>query len=115
MATAVEVKVEKLDSADVEQKIIELCNANPAGITDKIVQLHIPNVEPVTRAEAFNKLLGQGKIEILKQKNQLLYRLKDPEADKKCKGSDREEKVVYKIVEEAGNKGNITQRNKASC
>lgn len=105
MASAVEVKVEKLDSSDVEQKIIELCNANPTGITDKIVQLHIPNVEPVARAEAFNKLLGQGKIEILKQKNQLLYRLKDPEADKKCKGSDREEKVVYKIVEEAGNKG----------
>ncbi|CAN7999862.1 unnamed protein product, partial [Ixodes hexagonus] len=105
MASGVEVKVEKLDSADIEEKIIELCNANPTGITDKIVQLHIPNVEPVARAEAFNKLLGQGKIEILKQKNQLLYRLKDPEADKKCKGSDREEKVVYKIVEEAGNKG----------
>lgn len=105
MAEAVTVKVEKLDAADVEQKIIDLCNASPAGITDQLVQMHLPNVEPATRVQAFNKLLSQGKIEILKQKNVLLYRLKDPEADKKCKGSDREEKVVYKIVEEAGNKG----------
>lgn len=103
MAEAASIKVEKLDASEVEHKIIELCTANPAGITDKLVQMHVTDVK--MRAEAFNKLLGQGKIEILKQKNQLLYRLKDPESDKKCKGSDREEKVVYKIVEEAGNKG----------
>uniref|UniRef100_V5H108 DNA-directed RNA polymerase III subunit RPC6 n=1 Tax=Ixodes ricinus TaxID=34613 RepID=V5H108_IXORI len=106
MASAVEVKVEKLDSADVEQKNNRaLQMPTQRESRTKSSNYTSPNVEPVTRAEAFNKLLGQGKIEILKQKNQLLYRLKDPEADKKCKGSDREEKVVYKIVEEAGNKG----------
>uniref|UniRef100_G3MKQ0 DNA-directed RNA polymerase III subunit RPC6 n=2 Tax=Amblyomma TaxID=6942 RepID=G3MKQ0_AMBMU len=105
MAEAVTVKVEKLDAAEIEQKVIELCSANPAGITDKLVQMHVPSCDPSARVAAFNKLLSQGKIEILKQKNQLLYRLKDSDADKKCKGSDREEKVVYKIVEEAGNKG----------
>lgn len=80
MAEAASIKVEKLDASEVEHKIIELCTANPAGITDKLVQMHVTDVK--MRAEAFNKLLGQGKIEILKQKNQLLYRLKDPESDK---------------------------------
>uniref|UniRef100_L7M8G7 DNA-directed RNA polymerase III subunit RPC6 n=1 Tax=Rhipicephalus pulchellus TaxID=72859 RepID=L7M8G7_RHIPC len=105
MAEAVTVKVEKLDASEIEQKIVELCTANPTGITDKIVQMHLPNVDPSARVAAFNSLLSQGKLEILKQKNQLLYRLKNTDADSKCKGSDREEKVVYKIVEEAGNKG----------
>ncbi|XP_054927853.1 DNA-directed RNA polymerase III subunit RPC6 [Dermacentor andersoni] len=106
MAQGVTVKVEKLDASEIEQKIVELCTANPTGITDKIVQMHIPNVEPTVRVAAFNSLLAQGKLEILKQKNQqLLYRLKNSDADNKCKGSDREEKVVYKIVEEAGDKG----------
>uniref|UniRef100_A0A2R5L7G7 DNA-directed RNA polymerase III subunit RPC6 n=2 Tax=Ornithodoros turicata TaxID=34597 RepID=A0A2R5L7G7_9ACAR len=105
MTASVAVKTEKLDAAEVEQKILELCEANPTGITDKIVQLQCPGLEASKRAEAVNKLLSQGKIEILKQKNQLLYRLKDPDTEKLCKGTDREEKVVYQIVEEASNKG----------
>ena len=46
----------------------------------------------------------QGKVDLFKQNNELLYRLKDVSASK-VKGVDVEEKVVYKIVEEAGNKG----------
>lgn len=105
MAQPVTVKVEKLDASEIEQKIVELCTANPAGITDKIVQMHVPSVDPTARVAAFNSLLSKGKLEILKQKNQLLYRLKNTDSDSKCQGSDREEKVVYKVVEEAGNKG----------
>lgn len=45
----------------------------------------------------------QGRLDLFKQKNnELTYRLKDKGSNK---GADVEEKVVYKIVEEAGNKG----------
>lgn len=35
----------------------------------------------------------------------LLYKLKDPSRIQKVKGADNEEKIVYSIIEEAGNKG----------
>jgi DNA-directed RNA polymerase III subunit RPC6 len=35
----------------------------------------------------------------------LLYKLKDPTVAQKVKGADNEEKIVYSIIEEAGNKG----------
>ena len=59
-------------------------------------------VDSETRAAAMNKLLAEGKIELCVQGSQPLFRLKDHE---KNKGSDAEEKVVYSIIEDAGNKG----------
>lgn len=63
-------------------------------------------------------------LELFKDKNQLLYKYKDPAKKTVIKGADSEEKVVFKIIEEAGNKGiwirdirfksnlNMTQLNK---
>lgn len=63
-------------------------------------------------------------LELFKDKNQLLYKYKDPARKTVIKGADSEEKVVFKIIEEAGNKGiwirdirfksnlNMTQLNK---
>lgn len=48
----------------------------------------------------------QGRIELLKSGAQLLYRYKDAQAAAKTKGFDLQEKLVYQIIEEAGNKGN---------
>lgn len=61
---------------------------------------------------------------MFKDKNNLLYKFKDPAKKGTIKGADNEERVVYKIIEEAGNKGiwirdirfksnlNMTQLNK---
>lgn len=63
-------------------------------------------------------------MELFKNKDTLLYKYKDTLKKSAVKGSDSEEKVVYKIIEEAGNKGiwirdirfksnlNMTQLNK---
>lgn len=63
-------------------------------------------------------------LELFQDKNQLLYKYKDPSKKTVNKGADNEERVVYKIIEEAGNKGiwirdirfksnlNMTQLNK---
>jgi len=57
----------------------------------------------VQRAQIINKLLSQGYFDLFKQGDLLFYRLKDPAKLAKC--ADNEEKIIYRIIEEAGNKG----------
>ncbi|XP_053713746.1 DNA-directed RNA polymerase III subunit RPC6 isoform X2 [Synchiropus splendidus] len=54
---------------------------------------------------AINKLLSLGQLDLLRNSSGLLYRLKDPKNTSKMKGSDNQEKLVYQIIEDAGNKG----------
>lgn len=44
-------------------------------------------------------------LELFKDKQQLLYKYKDPLKKTILKGADNEERLVFKIIEEAGNKG----------
>lgn len=85
-------------------RIITLAQARPKGISDKDLAVEIPNLQPIQRAQIINKLLSQGYFDLFKQGNSLLYRLKDPSKNV-AKGADNEEKIVYTIIEEAGNKG----------
>lgn len=62
-------------------------------------------MEPAQKAKIINNLLSQGYIDLFKQGGSLLYRLKDPSKSKTAKGADNEEKIVYSIIEDAGNKG----------
>ncbi|XP_035727970.1 DNA-directed RNA polymerase III subunit RPC6-like isoform X2 [Vespa mandarinia] len=85
--------------------IIALAQARPKGISDKDLVSEIPNIQPAQRAQIINKLLSQGYFDLFKHGGSLLYRLKDPSKTKIAKGADNEEKIVYSIIEEAGNKG----------
>lgn len=49
-------------------------------------------------------VLFQGKVSLFKVDGELVYRLTDQQATK-YKGTDNEERVVLKIIEESGNKG----------
>lgn len=53
-------------------------------------------------AEAINKLLDDESVQLLRQGSQLVYRIP---GDDKNKGADDEERVVYAIIANAGNKG----------
>lgn len=89
----------------IEQKIIALAQSRPKGISDKDLMTEMPDLQPIQRAQIINKLLSQGFFDLFKQGGTLLYRLKDPTKAKIAKGADNEEKIVYAIIEEAGNKG----------
>lgn len=89
----------------IEQKVIALAQSRPKGISDKDLTNEMPDLQPNQRAKIINKLLSQGYFDLFKQGGSLLYRLKDPAKAKVAKGADNEEKIVYKIIEEAGNKG----------
>ncbi|CAG2117973.1 unnamed protein product, partial [Medioppia subpectinata] len=62
-----------------------------------MLQIAMNGVNPLVRADAVNQLLAQNKIEICKQGNQLLFRIKDNNTTKGM--------IVYSIVEKASNKG----------
>lgn len=106
---AVHIKEEapslNIEVLEIESRIIALCQDHPKGITDVVIQNDMPHIEVKQRVMAMNRLLSQGRIEVFKLKNQLLYRLKDPEAARKVKGADNEEKLIYQIIQEASNKG----------
>lgn len=86
--------------------IISLATSNPGGITNDDLAKSFPSHSPQTRVAAINQLLTQGFIEVLTKGSSLIYRIKD--GSKKStvpKGADNEEKIVYSIIEEGGNKG----------
>jgi len=106
MEPPIQVKQEPVEALNLENRILELCQQFPKGITDKVLQSDQPHVDTKQRLHAFQRLLSQSKLDLLKQKdNTLLYKLKDPESAKKVQGADNEEKLIYQIIQEAGNKG----------
>ncbi|XP_008254568.1 DNA-directed RNA polymerase III subunit RPC6 isoform X1 [Oryctolagus cuniculus] len=110
----VKVKVQPPDAdpVEIENRIIELCQQFPHGITDQVIQNEMPHIEAQQRAVAINRLLSMGQLDLLRSNTGLLYRIKDSQNAgsvsfflSKMKGSDNQEKLVYQIIEDAGNKG----------
>uniref|UniRef100_UPI0035902986 DNA-directed RNA polymerase III subunit RPC6 n=1 Tax=Myxine glutinosa TaxID=7769 RepID=UPI0035902986 len=95
----------KQESAEIERRLLSLCEQLPHGITDQVIQNDMPHLDPQQRASAINRLLSQGKLDLLRNNSGLLYRLKDTQATSKVRGADNQEKLVYQIIEDAGNKG----------
>ena len=87
-------------------RLLELAQLKLNGFTDKDIVAKLPNLIGTQKATVVNNLLIRGNLEIFTHSNgSLIYKLKDPSKVKIAKGSDNEEKVVYSIIEEAGNKG----------
>jgi len=97
------VKMET-DAVSVEAQIIELVTSFPQGVGDKVLIANMPYVDPKARAQAINKLLVEEKIDLFKSSDGLLYRLKSPSKAASISG-DQEEKIVFRIIENAGNLG----------
>ncbi|XP_060592194.1 DNA-directed RNA polymerase III subunit RPC6-like [Ruditapes philippinarum] len=103
---ATNVKQEPVEDTDLETRIIMLCHKNPDGINDALIQEDMPQFDVKQRVTAINRLLSTGRIDLLKSSTgKLIYKLKDPGATDVLKGGDQQEKVVYQIIKDAGNKG----------
>ncbi|XP_055849876.1 probable DNA-directed RNA polymerase III subunit RPC6 [Episyrphus balteatus] len=113
-----------MSADEVSHQIFAIIQGLPSGATNDDLRKSIPDVTPALQVEGLNKLLQQGVIEVLKKGEKLIYRAKDPKKSTLPKEADTEEKVVYGIIEEGGNKGiwirdirmisnlNMTQLNK---
>ncbi|CAI9725220.1 DNA-directed RNA polymerase III subunit RPC6-like [Octopus vulgaris] len=99
------VKKEPVEAVDLETRILELCKQNPDGVDDSAILVDMPQFDANQRVQAINRLLSTAKIDLLKSGNKLVYKLKDPSSASVVKGSDNQEKVVYQIIKEAGNRG----------
>ncbi|KAH8398621.1 hypothetical protein KR215_003028 [Drosophila sulfurigaster] len=112
-------------AAEVAQLLLSVIQGIPGGATNDDLTKALSDMPAATRVEGLNILLQQGGIEVLKKGEKLIYRAKDPQKKSALpKDADNEEKIVYSIVEEGGNKGiwirdiriksnlNMTQLNK---
>ncbi|CAH0550643.1 unnamed protein product [Brassicogethes aeneus] len=92
-------------SSPNEEALLDLAKSQPEGFNNDDIKQNLPNV-PITEVTGIiNKYLKNGTLEVFKMKNSLFYKYKDPLKKSDVKGADSEEKVVYKIIEESGNKG----------
>ncbi len=122
MSAAVSVKKEPSgeSAASLAERIMALCTEFPQGISDKALQTALGGVDSASRAAAINKLLQGGKVQLFNSAEKgLLYRAKGLAGDVSSEGrksgqeqgravtirGDAEEKLVYSIIEESGNKG----------
>ncbi|XP_055677857.1 probable DNA-directed RNA polymerase III subunit RPC6 [Lutzomyia longipalpis] len=89
-----------------QQKVIELAQEKSGILSNSDLMESFPDMAPAVRVAVINRMLQQGLVELLKKGNQLAYRLVDPTKKTTApKGADNEEKIVYSIIEEGGNKG----------
>lgn len=90
-----------------------MCQQNASGVTEKMLQKEMSSVDKFVRVKAINELLTTGKIKLGRIGSAPVYLAADSGANE---GTDDEEKVVYAIIREAGNKGiwNRDIRNKSN-
>jgi DNA-directed RNA polymerase III subunit RPC6 len=101
-----DVKDIKIDPLNAEQRIMELCAQNPDGINDTMLQNLMPLVTAQQRLAALNRLLSLNKLDLLKNSQLgIVYRLKDPNSLLSNTNSDMDEKLVYAVIKDSGNKG----------
>ena len=106
------IKVAKCSLSDMdgaekkmlEDEILLLLQTSPQGVGDDVLIKRLPGVTAGLRAQAINQLLKEAKIDLFKSKEGLLYKAKAPSKAASIAG-DQEEKIVYSIVEKAGNFG----------
>ncbi|XP_033127297.1 DNA-directed RNA polymerase III subunit RPC6-like [Anneissia japonica] len=104
-SSSTSIKQEPTDVMELEVRIMELCKQNANGVADSVIQKNLPDIGVQQRVSAINRLLSTGKIDLVKTSTELMYRAKDPTSSAKIKGADNQEKLVYQIIEESGNKG----------
>lgn len=91
-------------NSDSENSLIDTLKNHPKGVTQKILMESIPSLSVPELAQILNKLISQGKIDLLKKGKQLVYALKN-DSIKKSQGADVEERLILDAVTKAGNNG----------
>ncbi|KAK4289934.1 hypothetical protein Pmani_012264 [Petrolisthes manimaculis] len=93
-------------SAEIEQRVLELCGEFKQGITYQIIQNDMPQLKLDIIVQIINKLLATSRVDMLKKDNDILvFKLRDPGTIHRIKGAEPEEQVVYKIIEECTTSG----------
>lgn len=92
-------------SEEIKEKILNIAKKNPKGISTKDIISVMPQLSSTELVSAINELLQQELFDLFSQGDSYVYRLKTSTSKQAVKGADNEEKVVFNLIEEAGNKG----------
>lgn len=74
MTNSEESTSKEVQKCEISEKIIMLAQANPKGISDKDITMHLPDLLPSNRVAIINKLLQQGFFDLFNQNSILIYR-----------------------------------------
>ncbi|XP_015924511.2 DNA-directed RNA polymerase III subunit RPC6 [Parasteatoda tepidariorum] len=104
----------KSASSELEEKVIEVLasDANKNGISQADLQKAIPTIQAKELAPILNSLMSQGKLDVTKKRNQLCWRWN---ADAKVIKGSQEEKIIFKIIKGASDKGLAVNQIKREC
>lgn len=99
-----DVEEEGRDEVPLSDRILEILKKQDRGVSTAALGKELQGIDMPKIVEAINDLLEKEAIELLKQGNQLLYKIVDPSTSQ-SNTSDDQEKVVYSIIKGAGNRG----------
>ncbi|XP_014255190.1 probable DNA-directed RNA polymerase III subunit RPC6 [Cimex lectularius] len=90
-----------------EQIILSIAAAaGTKGCFDEDIVKTLPNLPGEQRVACINRLIAKRLLDVYQIGNKIAYKARTPDSDPAdLKGADNEEKIVYEIVKEAGNKG----------
>ena len=120
------VKKEPKDQLDNESQLLDLISKQGEnGITSDSVLEKLPSFTTEMLVQSINSLMKKKQLQIGKKANgELVYKLNQSSITTSLKGADNEEKLIFKLIGDAGNKGiwnkdlhhlskiNITRLNK---
>lgn len=99
------VKMNIETNSEAESSVLNLISSHENGITNSILQASLPSINVVQLVDILNKLTAADKIQIFNKGKQLMYKVKPQDPDRQTKYEDLDEKIIYSIIENAGNKG----------
>ncbi|XP_057337816.1 probable DNA-directed RNA polymerase III subunit RPC6 [Microplitis mediator] len=92
-------------TAQSEQKIVALIQKKPKGVTGDEISQELADLDKQQQVTVINKLLKSGQIGMVQRGKTQCFVIKNAGAAPTMKGADNEEKIVYNIIQQGGDKG----------
>lgn len=86
-------------------RILDLFTTFTDGLTDKIMEENLKDVDLNVRAQAINALLQKRQLQVFKQGDFIVYKQQTKEESVRFKGLSSEDMLIYQAIKNAGNMG----------
>lgn len=86
-------------------RILDLFSTFSDGLTDKIMEENLKDVDLNVRAQAINALLQKRQLQVFKQGDFIVYKQQTKEESVRFKGLSSEDMLIYQAIKNAGNMG----------
>lgn len=91
--------------ASTINRILDLFTTFSDGLTDKIMEEKLKDVDLNVRAQALNTLLQKRQLQIFKQGDFIVYKQQTKEESVRFKGLSSEDMLIYQAIKNSGNMG----------